>query len=412
MASSGPNLYNILTSGSPPSPLWTHPNPNWKFSSMAAGAGNIYYAGYDSTGFTNSIIYQDTIESTGTALTIPVQALPLEGGEYCTSLYGYLNYIFVGTNLGLRMCRTLSQYDPTGNQGDLEAGPLIPGLFPPGPVSNPVQCMVGNNRFLYFGWSNYDNESTGLGRLDLSTFIDTQAPAFTSDLMVTGQGLITSLDWSPFSDAPIFVVEGSGVWADSGTVLASGYVESGYIGYGIPDDKILWAGDIGTVQPQVGTVAMSLAADSGDGNLTLVGTQPAGGSPLQSSFATPQIRGELFTVRMTLTSENGISPTMHRWTLKALPAITAGTTISAVILLYQTISNRGGDTYYDAYTEYQYLYNLRTTQTLVEYQEGPFSAMCVIDELDWLPFKERDSDPNGGFLGDLIVYLKTCDING
>ena len=49
----------------------------------------------------------------------------------------------------------------------------------------PVQSMVGNNRFVYFGWNNYDGESTGLGRMDLSTFIDTQAPALTSDLMVT-----------------------------------------------------------------------------------------------------------------------------------------------------------------------------------------------------------------------------------
>jgi hypothetical protein len=79
-------------------------------------------------------------------------------------------------------------------------------------------------------------------------------------------------------------------------------------------------------------------------------------------------------------------------------------------LLYETVSARGADEFYDPYTEYLYLYNLRTSQTLVEYQEGPFSAMCVIDELDWLPFKERDSDPEGGFVGDIICYLKTVDL--
>ena len=30
---------------------------------------------------------------------------------------------------------------------------------------------------VYFGWSDYDSASTGIGRCDLSTFIDTQAPA-------------------------------------------------------------------------------------------------------------------------------------------------------------------------------------------------------------------------------------------
>ncbi len=411
MASAGPNIYNLVTGGAFPSALWTHPDPNFKFNSMAAGSSQIYMAGYSTAGSSNSVVYRSTIEATGTALTIPVQALPMEGGEYVTSLYGYLNFIFVGSNLGVRMCRTLAAYDPTGNQGDLEAGPLLPGLYPPGPVSQPVQCMVGNNRFMYFGWSNYDSVSTGIGRMDLSTFIDTQAPAFTSDLMVTGtygtQGLVTSMDWSAINNAPIFVVQGVGVFTDSGNVLSSGTVTSGLIEYGISDDKIIWAGDIGTLQPQSGSVSMSLSVDGAP--LTTVGTSKTG-TPVQSPFAINQIRGDLSTVQMTLNSSAGQSPVMHRWVLKALPAITAGTTISAVILLYATVSARGGDVYYDAYAEYQYLYNLRTTQTLVEYQEGPFSAQCVIDELDWLPFKEHDATTQGGFIGDLIVYLKTVDI--
>jgi hypothetical protein len=410
MATDGPNVYNIIAGGSPPTALWTHPNPNWQWTAMSAGSSQIYMTGYDQTSGAGSVVYRSTIEATGTALTIPVQALPMEAGEYVTSLYGYLNFMFLGTNLGVRMCRTLAAYDPTGNQGDLEAGPLEPGLFPPGPVSQPVHSMVGNNRFMYFGWTNYDSVSTGIGRMDLSTFIDTQAPAFTSDLMVTGQGQITSLDWSPITNSPVMAVDGLGVYVDSGFPVPSGYIDSGSIGYGISDDKILWAGDIGTVSPQAGTVSMSIAADTGDGSLTLVGSQPAGGTPNQSPFPIGQIRGELFTVRMTLTSQNNVSPIMHRWTLKALPAITAGTTISAVLLLYETVANRGGDAYFNAYAEYQYLYNMRTTQTVVEYQEGPFSAMCVIDELDWLPFKEHDASTQGGFIGDLIVYMKTVDI--
>jgi hypothetical protein len=420
MATTGPIVYNIIASGSPPTALWTHPSPTWRWTDMCAGSSQIYLSGNipGPTSAAASTVFRSTIEPTGTALTIPVQALPMEAGEYVVSLYGYLNYVFLGTNLGVRMCRTLAAYDPTGNQGDLEAGPLLPGLFPPGPVSQPVQCLIGNNRFMYFGWSNYDSQSTGLGRMDLSTFIDTQAPAFTSDLMVTNppggtQGLVTSMAWDATANAPVFVVAGSGVWTDAGFPVTSGYIDSGQIGYGISDDKILWAGDIGTVSPQAGQISMSIAADaSTDNTLTLVGSQPAGGTPNQSPFAISQIRGELFKVRMTLTKDpnTGASPIMHRWTLKALPAITAGTTISAVLLLYATVSNRGGDSYLNAYAEYQYLYNLRTTQTVVEYQEGPFSAMCVIDELDWLPFKEHDADPQGGFIGDLIVYLKTVDI--
>ena len=214
-----------------PSPLWTHPNSHFTFSSMAAGSSQIYIGGYvDSPNQPlQSIVYRTTIEATGTALTIPVQALPMEGGEYCTSLYGYLNYVFVGSNLGIRMCRTIAAYDPTGNEGDLEAGPLIPGLFPPGPVNSPVYAMTANNRFVYFGWNNYDSFSTGLGRCDLCTFIDTQAPAFASDLMVNLQGTITSMDWCTINNQPIFVVQGQGVYTGTDT-----FVESGYHDLGLP----------------------------------------------------------------------------------------------------------------------------------------------------------------------------------
>lgn len=418
MATSGAGVYNILAAGTSPTALWSHPDFNWRITAMAQGASQIYISGYDpGAGFPlKSTVFRTTIQPAGTNLTVPVQALPLEGGEYVTALYGYLNFMFLGTNLGIRMCRTLSQYDPTGNAGDLEAGPLIPGLYPPGPVSLPVRAIVGNNRFIYFGWSNYDNVSTGIGRLDISTFIDTQAPAFTSDLMVTGTGEVTSLDWSTINNAPLICVRGSGVWTDSGATLATGFVDSGLIGFGISDDKILMAGDIGTLSPQQGTVTMSIAVDNtSDNSLALVGTQrsgASGGSGNQSPFSIGQLRGEQYSVRMTLARDpvTNQSPILHRWTIKAFPAITAGTTISVVLCLWKQVDLNGYDRFTDPYVEKAFLENLRRTQTVVQYVEGPYSTQAVIDEIDWLPTKQRDQDPQGGYQGDCIVYLKTWDI--
>ena len=424
MCSTGTTVWNFVgTAGSAmgsattanPNYLWTSPVGDWKWTAMCSGSSQIYMTGYSAGGTGNPAVYRTTINSTGTALITPVVSLPLEGGERGYSLYGYLNFVFVGTNLGLRMCRTLSLYDPTGAQGDLEAGPLIPGLFPPGPVTSPVQCFTGNNRFLYFGWTNYDASSTGLGRCDLSSFIDSQAPAFTSDLMVTGQGNVTSLDWCTLNSKPIFVVSGKGVYTSTNTPVTSGNIISGYIGYGIADDKILWAGDIGTVQPQEGSVTMSVSSDATGNTFAYVGTQndsDDGGAVNQSVFPIPQIRGEQFQVQLTLNKDTvtNVSPIVHRWMLKALPAITAGTTISVVLLLYGTDDNRGADVYQNAYAELEYLENLRTTQTAVEYLEGPYSATVVVDEIDWLPFKESDANPAGGFVGDCIVYLKTVDL--
>lgn len=397
-----------------PAPLWTHPNSNFRFSSMCAGSSQIYMSGYvPSEGQPlQSVVYRTTIEATGTALTIPVQALPLEGGEYCTSLYGYLNYVFVGSNLGIRMCRTIAAYDPTGNEGDLEAGPLLPGLFPPGPVNSPVFAMVGNNRFVYFGWNDFDTESTGLGRCDLSTFIDTQAPAFASDLMAEGQGLITSMDWCTINDQPIFVVDGQGVYTGSGTPVESGYVKSGAIGYGIPDSKIVLAGNIGTVQPQSGTASMALAADSTSNIFAFIGAQTPT-TPSNAILPVNATRGDLFAVQITLTRDpvTNLSPIMHRWMLKAIPAITAGTTVSVVIRMWNVEDIAGQDYHFDPYTEKAFLENLRTTQTVFAYTEGPLTyPYCTIDEIDWLPEKRMDSIATGGFEGNIIIYIKTFDL--
>jgi hypothetical protein len=412
------NLYQIVASGALPSPLWTHPNPGFSFATMCSGSSQIYIGGavYGAQVPLQSLVYRTTIEATGTALTIPVQALPLEGGEYVTSLYGYLNYVFVGTNLGVRMCRTIAAYDPTGNEGDLEAGPILPGLFPPGPVNSPVYSMVGNNRFMYFGWNNYDSESTGLGRCDLSTFIDTQAPAFASDLMVPGQGYVTGMDWCTINNAPIFCVAGLGVFTSTDTPVESGYVTSGYLGYGIMDDKIIIAGDIGCVQPQQGNVSMALASDAGSNIFAFVGQQVSyadGGSPTNSTFSINQIRGELLTTQLTLTRDptTGQSPIMHRWTIKGIPGVSAGTTISVVIRMWDVEDIYGGDYWFDPYAEKEFLENLRQTQQLFEYVEGPYSALCTVDEIDWLPEKFRDATVAGGFQGNLIVYLKTWNLN-
>lgn len=397
-----------------PTPLWTHPNSNFRFSSMDDGSSQIYLGGFVASANKplQSKVYRTTIEATGTALTIPVQALPMEGGEYVTSLYGYLNYIFVGSNLGIRMCRTIAAFDPTGNEGDLEAGPLIPGLFPPGPLASPCYAMTGDNRFVYFGWNNFDAESTGLGRCDLSTFIDTQAPAFTSDLMVTGQGSIISMDWCTITNAPIFVIQGKGVYTATDTFVESGYVQSGYLGYGIPDSKIVLAGNIGTVQPQAGTASLALAADYNANVLAFVGAQSPT-SPSNAILPINATRGDLFTVRVTLTRDgvSGASPTMHRWMLKAIPAVTAGTTVSVVLRIWDVLNVANEDRGVNPYEEKAFLENLRTTQTVFAYTEGPLTyPYCTIDEIDWLPEKARDSIAEGGFQGNLIVYIKTYDL--
>jgi len=208
--------------------IFTHPNPNWVMTALTAGNAMIYLAGHpiDTSGSTPvasgpGIVYRTGITSTSATnnptaqyLSYPVQALPMPVGEWPTSMYCYLNFIFVGSNKGIRMAQTINAYDPTGNAGDLKAGPLIPDISE---VPNaPVTAITGDDRYIYWAWNNYSpntwspydtTATTGLGRLDLTNFIEDLGPAYATDLMVLGygpaSGCLNWLDWDPITNTPL-----------------------------------------------------------------------------------------------------------------------------------------------------------------------------------------------------------------
>jgi len=410
--------------------LYTHVNPQWQWTGLTAGSASIYFGGYNySTTGTNtspSAIFRTTVtNSTGTSttsapgnLTYPVHALPLPAGEYATSLKGYLNYIFVGTNKGIRMCQTLNNFDPTGNSGDLKSGPLLPVNTQP--LSSPVSAIVGHDRYIYWSWNNFDSVSSGIARLDLTTFIDDLAPAYASDLMIgtkasPAQGTVTWLDWDPITDTPLMSFDpatgNNAVYTASTTsCVQTGYIDSGLITYGIPDYKNAVSMDT-SITNVAGTtsnsnVAFTMAVD--DSSSYYIGSYS--GLQKKTSFTFSQQFGEQYRITTTLNAANNggtyTSPTLNRWTLKALPGIPSGILISAVLLLFEPTEVDGQTVFLDPYKEYAFLEALRQSQQVVSYVEGPFQASVTVDQLDWLPERRRNIT-QGGYHGDMVVYLKT-----
>jgi hypothetical protein len=408
------------------SPLWVHPNPAWAWNDFEYGSAEIYLSGYSSVPVgvpTFGAVYRTTIDTNGINLIVPVLALPLEGGEYPTCLGGYLNLIIVGTNLGVRVCETLALYDPTGNAGDLKSGPLLPSTIEPVRVG--VTGVVGNNRFIYFTWNYYDNQSTGLGRCDLSHFIDELAPAYASDLMVpvpdAPPGGI-QLDWCTITNSPVMGVPNQGLFVAATQPVSSGTIDSGLITYGIPDDKIpmqlsyrlngngFMAAEF-AIEPQIlpdfATNAVTVATGGGAG-----GSVPGQTDPefvfVDEGFTIPSLTGEYFELRTTLYANEGVAPVVSRWLLESIPGVAAGIEISVVINLHWKVEEKGILAPMDAYQEYLYLELLRATQTPTYYVEGPMVFPVVtVDSIDWLPHAEDNSNPNRGYMPDVVVYLKT-----
>ena len=438
-----------VTSSTTPDVLVTHENPHWVWSDAAGGETQVYFSGYvQTTGghkgsgcvYRSDMLGASTVSNSGVLtitassatlpwnLDVPVQALPMSPDEYPTCIQSYLNYIFVGTNRGVRMTQTLSVYDPTATAtGDLKSGPLIPNILQP--IDYPVTAIIGDGRYVWFSWNHYDSASTGLGRLDLGTFIaqDPLAPAYASDLMVpctnfnatTGVGVVTSLDWDPTTDSPMMAVQGLGIYTPYATnmganttvsqYVSSGTINSGVFDYGIAEQKIPVYVQYNAETPSGTSVMPSVILEPGaSGSSTPTLTADPTLAYTYDLPSAPYVRANQFQVAVTLNSSSGgaAAPKLHRWTLKSWPAVVQGTEISVVIQLHSVNVVDGLEVFIDPYQEYIWLEQRRQNQDIIKYTEGPLSVTAVVDTLDWIPNKRRDNFENG-YEGDLVVALKT-----
>ena len=138
-----------------------HPNAQFVYTGFAEGTANIYVGGY--VGGT-SLIYRMEIKADGTALDVPVQAGALPIGEQIYSMFGYLGYVMIGTNKGVRVATSDAN-------GDLVIGPTLE-------TPEPVRCFTADGRFVWYGLTNFDGTSGGLGRIDLSELVGVNEPAY------------------------------------------------------------------------------------------------------------------------------------------------------------------------------------------------------------------------------------------
>jgi hypothetical protein len=312
------------------------------------------------------------------------------------------------------MCQTLNAYDPTATSGgDLKAGPLSPNLLHP--VSAPVKAIAGKGRFIYFGWSNYDNYKTGIGRMDITKFInnDPLAPVYASDIMVDfTQGEITWMDIHPNSEYPYFNVQDYGTYGAKRTVngdiayVNAGILNTGYITYGISDNKIPVKLDF-SAKTNLGNISANISFYDASGSDYSFGTGQYSGSEMDISngFARSEKLG-LQIIMYRAYSYVDTTPVINRCTLKSWPCAVSETMISPVVSFYKNNLSGAQVTPSDPYEDYMFLQQLLVTQTVVVYKEGPLSAHVVIESLDWLPHKVADNYERG-FVGECVVTLKT-----
>ena len=333
----------------------------WEWIGFAGGQNAIYAAGHSGD---RSVIFKITQTTAGT-LDKLVAALELPKGEIVSAIHGYLGYIILGTNKGVRYCTT-------DNQSNLVAGPIIP-------TTGPVYSFTSEDKYVWFTWSAYDTTSGGLGRLDLSTMVAPNQPAYATDLMY--DSVKDVLSCTTFNKKRLFTIKEVGlVVEDSANLVASGELETGTYRWGIPDRKFAPRFDI-RVQPLVGSVSASVSFDSDA--YASIGTH-SDQNDTEHTFLAPEDKFIEAAYKLTLTRQTATTgPTLSRWMSRAYAAPSRSRLISVPVLLHTVLDVHGKDYFMDVAAERDILDNLVSNPRIVTYQERGDTYSVIVEDIEW-----------------------------
>lgn len=385
---SNDNMIVNITGAATEKIILTHPNTAFRWTDAAEGPGVILAIGYAGD---KGLVYKTTILADGTDLAIMTVAGELPDGEIPRSIQGYLGtFAAIGTDKGLRL---VELNESTGNVSGM--GKVIP-------TTSPVYALEPQDRFVWYGLTNYDTTSTGLGRADLGEFTDTLTPAYASDLMATVQGAVQSA--ATFTSVRVFTVSGSGVWAENtASKVASATIDSGLVAYGLPDTKVGMYLDT-RFAALAGSVTVSLSSDGGAFS-TLQTASTAGSSVMVASMG--QAAAETFEVRLTLTRDSVVTagPAFRRWTMEANPAPGRGEYFDVPLLVYDEIETHTGSQAMNVLTVYQRLLSIEALGRPVSYQDVLGTSTVFLDDHDFL-IDKLSGNSNGGYQGTFVVRLR------
>jgi hypothetical protein len=394
-AAVGADLYNVIDAATT-TPHHTHPWPGWQWTSVNEGGEFIYATGFSGD---RGRVYSMGIDQDATTVLPPLVALPLPDGEVPYSVAGYIGLVAVGTNLGLRVTQ------PEGPS--LISGPIV-GFDLHEDHTHPVRCIEGQDSFLWFGQDSLFSDGSGLGRVDLRTFLPDQtlAPAYATDLMADGvSGVVHAV--ATFDSRRWFVV-GNSIYRETDTLVAEGYLDTGRITMNVTDHKVAVYIDLRHDALPTGS-AIDVYENTASLALVLRGTSNVPLSERPSEvFSTNHNRTVWHEVRVVLRQTGGSSPGLSAITLAAQPVPDRSFNWFLPLLLHETVTYVDQEFSYDVPEEYAYLSDLSRTQRLVRVRLGKLNNLGFVEDFEWVPHQPRQ---DGEFFnGTMVVKIKTAEV--
>ena len=230
------SVYEFSTTATAlPSPVYTHPNTDYIYTSITASGPAIYISGYNGI---KSVIHKFTLSTAGAmpTMTSAITAAEMPAGEIIYKIFYYLGYMMIGTNKGVRAAVVSDQ------DGSINYGPLIVE------TTNPVYDFAARDKFV---WCTATvGTSPGTIRINLGEEIETLRFAYANDLyepdvtngsVSTGLAFIGNTSRLAFSSNALSsaTADRGGNFLESATnYISTGYLQTGYIRYATIEDKV------------------------------------------------------------------------------------------------------------------------------------------------------------------------------
>jgi hypothetical protein len=394
-----------------PTPIYTHPNVDWVWSSISEGGSAIYAAGYAGG---NGAIYKFTLNTTTgvmPTLTSGIIAAQLPIGEYPHKIESYLGYLVIGTNKGVRVAQI------SDTNGNLSYGPLIIE------GDNIGLDFAFRDRFVYVTGAIAKNDGTadtypGLYRIDLGNELETLRFAFATDVYLDGAtGYATSVDFVGNSEQIAFTTSGSnGVAIQHATDLAeSGFIKTGKIRYGTLEPKnfkrLIARGNFTAGEMVLSSVATDNAGfESTFDHITYV----TGTDPVEVTTNQPEDAQEFLAYKFTLTrdaTDPDTGPTFRGYQVKSTIATPRVRAIRFPVYCFDIETDRYNSvTGYEgrAFDRIRLLEDLERTGDVLTWQDLTTgeSQQAVIEQISFTRMTPPDRRFDG-FGGIIEVTIRT-----
>jgi hypothetical protein len=244
-----------------------------------------------------------------------------------------------------------------------------------------------------------------LGRLDLSVFISTNQPAYASDLMVTAQGAVSSVN--TINSRPVFVVVGSGIYVEHATDLVpSGYLESGIYRWGVPDAKFIPKWDI-RCRPLNGSVTLSIKSDGGSYHNFQAYTLPLGKEKTFNGLEERVFETEAKITIGRSGTDNTACPELTRWMGRAYAAPLRSQIFSVPLIMHHKLSIRGREYFQDVDNEMAFLRDLVDTPRIVTYQENEETYSVIVENVQFEVLDDSNIHNRWDWEGTATVIMRS-----